>query len=134
MPKHINKVNFKLMFVGDADNNQQIKKIKDLVLSLGLDSKVIFTGMVTDVERYYSAFDIFWLPSLYEGMPTVGIEAQANGLYVLVSEAVSKNLDITGNVRFLEIKEDNIENWANLTESLVKTVKSHDVSAITKLK
>lgn len=89
--------------------------------------------MVTDVERYYSAFDIFWLPSLYEGMPKVGIEAQANGLYVLVSETVSKNLDITGNVRFLKIKEDNIENWANLTESLVKTVKSHDVSAITKI-
>lgn len=131
--KHIKQSNFKLMFVGDVDNNQQIKKIKDLVLSLGLDSKVIFTGMVTDVERYYSAFDIFWLPSLYEGMPTVGIEAQANGLYVLVSEAVSKNLDITGNVRFLEIKEDNIENWANLTESLVTTVKSHDVSAITKI-
>ena len=89
--------------------------------------------MVTDVERYYSAFDIFWLPSLYEGMPTVGIEAQANGLYVLVSEAVSKNLDITGNVRFLKIKEDNIENWANLTESLVKTAKCHDISAIAKI-
>lgn len=90
--------------------------------------------MVTDVERYYSAFDIFWLPSLYEGMPTVGIEAQANGLYVLVSEAVSKNLDITGNVRFLKIKEDNVENWANLTESLVKIAKCHDVSAIAKMK
>ena len=64
--------------------------------------------MVDNIADYYSAFDLFWLPSLYEGMPTAGVEAEANGLNLIVSNTVSRDLNVTGNIKFLPIKEKNI--------------------------
>lgn len=112
----INK-KYKLMIVGDADNQEQeeLLKLKDCINKSNLSENVIFTGMVNNVQDYYSAFDIFWLTSLYEGMPTVGVEAQTNGLNVLVSDNVSRALNITKNVNFLDLK-NSIQNWIKLTE------------------
>jgi len=55
------------------------------------------------VQDYYSLFDVFCLPSLFEGLPVVGIEAQASGLPLLVSDTVARQLDLTGNVTYLPI-------------------------------
>ena len=47
---------------------------------LGIENSVMFLGFRNDVSRLYQAFDLFLMPSLYEGLPFVGIEAQASGL------------------------------------------------------
>ena len=50
---------------------------------------VIFTGMVTNVQDYLNAMDVFILPSRFEGLPMCALEAQVSGLYTLVSDKVS---------------------------------------------
>ncbi|MEI3411916.1 MAG: glycosyltransferase [Blautia sp.] len=52
--------------------------------------KVIFAGVCPDVERYLSAMDVFFFPSLFEGLPFTLLEAQANGLPCVVSDRITE--------------------------------------------
>ena len=66
------------------------------------------------------AFDVFVLPSLYEGFPFVLVEAQANGLKSVVSTKVPTECDITTNVEFLPL-EISDERWAKkLMNSIIQ--------------
>ena len=56
------------------------KEIHARVQSYGITDRVIDLGRRDDIKQFYNAFDAFLLPSLYEGMPVVGIEAQCAGL------------------------------------------------------
>jgi len=73
---------------------------------LGLDKVVHFLPPSDDVGAYVSSMDVFVLPSLFEGLPLVGVEAQASGLIVLSSEHVSREMDTTGNVEFLPLDSE----------------------------
>ena len=63
--------------------------------------------------RSYQAMDVFILPSLFEGLPVVGIEAQAAGLKCVMSNRVTKEVDITGNVIYLDLKKNSLDEWAD---------------------
>ncbi len=89
-----------LMLVGDGELRQETE---EKVHSLGLDDYVKFMGIRSDVPQLMEAMDLFLLPSLYEGLPVVGIEAQAAGLPVVTSTGVTEETDITGNVTFLDL-------------------------------
>ena len=52
------------------------------------------------MAQIYNTMDAFVLPSLYEGVPVVGIEAQANGLPCFFSDNISKEVRILENVSF----------------------------------
>ena len=56
----------------------------------------MFTGSVADVSDVLATMDVFVLPSLYEGLGIVNIEAQANGLPVVVSDRVPQDADMGG--------------------------------------
>jgi len=73
-----------LMLVGEGGLQSEIQS---KVRSLGIEKHVIFTGVRKDVNKMLSAFDVFAFPSLYEGLSVVAIEAQANGLPLICSEA-----------------------------------------------
>lgn len=79
------------------------KKIRAHVAGLGLSEKVVFAGVRSDVEKFYSAFDCFVLPSLYEGLGIVLVEAQTSGLNCLASNFVPKEVDFSGKVKFLDL-------------------------------
>ena len=76
-----------------------------------LENKVIFTNEVDYVDKLLSAMDIMLLPSKYEGLPTVLIEWQANGLPCLVSNNVTEEANISNDIINLEINQNNIELW-----------------------
>ena len=97
-----------LMLAGDGE---LIENIKEKVHTLGLDEKVIFTGNVSNVNELYQAMDLFVLPSLYEGLPVVGIEAQTAGLPCVFSNTITEEVAITENVKFLDLKKSSSE-WA----------------------
>ena len=68
--------------------------IEQKVHQLGLSKHVIFAGIRSDIPRIMlGAMDIFILPSLYEGLPLVGIEAQAAGVPLLISDVITDELD-----------------------------------------
>ena len=86
------------------------ERVKERVDELGLSDKVIFTGARNDVHKLYSAFDVFVLPSLYEGLPVVGMEACAAGLPLLLSDRITKECAVTDAVSFLPIDAPRV--WA----------------------
>lgn len=98
--------NGKLVLLGDGELKSAIEKKAE---DLRLNDRIIFAGVVTNVNEYMSAMDILLLPSLYEGLPVVCVEAQAAGLPCVVSDRVSKEIQISGNVKFLDIND--IEAW-----------------------
>ena len=57
---------------------------------------IIFTGKREDVHKFYSAFDIFAFPSLYEGFPIVLVEAQCSGVNILMNETIDPTTQIVG--------------------------------------
>lgn len=99
----------KLLLIGDGELR---KEIEQQARELGVITNIIFTGMVNTSEKYLSAMDCFVFPSLWEGLPLSVLEAQANGLPCVVSDKVTKEVDITHNLVFLSIEEDE-EIWVH---------------------
>ena len=99
-------VKSKLLLLGDGELRSQIEY---LVKERGLTQCVIFKGIVNNVWDYMSAMDIFLLPSLYEGLPVVCIEAQVAGLPCIVSEDVTREIALTDHVKF--VKNDDLSGW-----------------------
>lgn len=75
--------------------------VEDKIASLGLSDKIILLGIRSNVARFYSLFDVFFMPSLYEGLPISAVEAQASGLRCVFSTGVPAESDITGSGRFV---------------------------------
>lgn len=97
-----------LILIGEGETE---KAVRQKAAQLGLDEKVMFLGKKSDVYRYYQAMDLFLLPSRYEGLGMVAVEAQAAGLPVIVSGNVPHEVDITSSVRHLSLNQLP-EKWA----------------------
>lgn len=88
------------------------KKVKEKVNKLGLDNCVRFLGQVANPNELYQAMDVFVLPSLYEGLPVVGVEAQAAGLLCFFSNNMTKETKILTCTKFMSLSESTLK-WAN---------------------
>lgn len=110
-----------LILVGDGERKEQIQ---EKVQNLGLESRVIFTGVRSDIPALLSAFDVFLFPSFYEGMPNTVIEAQATGLPCVISDTITKEADITGLVQYMPLTASP-ELWA---EKVMKCVSQERVN------
>lgn len=98
------KMNIKFMLLGDGELREEIEQ---LVFDKNIQENVIFTGIVPNSNEYYSAFDLFILPSLWEGLPVVGVEAQAAGLLCIFSNNIDKNVEVVQeNVLLIENQLD----------------------------
>lgn len=96
-----------LLLAGEGELRKQTEsKVKDA----GLESCVRFLGQRSDVSELYQALDMFALPSLYEGLCVVGVEAQRAGLPCVFSNTITREISLTGNTVFLPI--DSAEAWA----------------------
>ena len=90
---------------------------------LGISDAVIFTGVQRNAEDYYQAMDVFLMPSLYEGLGIVAIEAQAMGLPVICSPAIPKDAKISDRIAFLDLK-DSAVSWAKAIVAQKGTARS----------
>ncbi len=102
----------RLVLVGQGELEGEVRGKAEV---FGVLDSIVFTGVCPDVPALLSAFDALALPSLYEGMPNVVIEAQAAGLACVVSDTVTRQADVTGLVEYLPI--DDTTAWANALES-----------------
>jgi len=92
-----------LFLIGDGELRNEIE---NKVKIFKLENNVVFTGSVQNVHELLNAMDLLVLPSLYEGLPVIAIEAQANGLPMLLSDNVSKECKITDLVEFLPLEAE----------------------------
>jgi glycosyltransferase involved in cell wall biosynthesis len=107
---HKTELNSVLALVGDGE---LMPLIQDKVSELGLADAVKFLHVRNDVNRLLSAFDVFLLPSLFEGLGIVGIEAQCAGLPLLCSDVLPDELLITDLVARIPLKKT-AEYWADI--------------------
>lgn len=101
------RVFFKIFFAGIGELQ---KEIEEMVRLEGLEDHIVFLGERSDIENLMAGSDIMLMPSIHEGFPMVLVEAQASGLHCIVSENISKEVDL--NVGLLEFKKLNINDWA----------------------
>ena len=94
-----------------AGRGELLEETKALCSQLGLGNAVRFLGVRDDIEDLMQAFDVFLLPSLYEGFPVVGVEAQAAGLPCLFSDGIKRDIALTRAVEFLPLAAED-EIWA----------------------
>ena len=101
--------NSKLLLVGDGS---LLNEIKDYANKKQIGDQIIFAGQQDNVSVFYSAMDCFLLPSLYEGFPFVLVEAQINGLKCIISDNITKSVNIADGVCFWGLEQDE-ESWAD---------------------
>lgn len=105
---------FTFFWIGDGDLFNEISK---KIIKSNLQGNVIFIKNMPseEIKKFYSASDIFILPSKYEGLPLVGVEAEANGIPCLFSDSISDELKLNDNVSYLPI--DSANSWIKAINS-----------------
>lgn len=107
-----------LLLIGDGKADEKLRKLAE---DFGVSNKIIFLGNKSDVNRYYSAMDVFAFPSRYEGFGISAIEAQVSGLPVLMSFRVPEEACLTKKCVFVSI-EEGITPWVENIVNLEKTI------------
>lgn len=92
--------NARLLLLGKGDLRSQVE---EKAIRLGLHDKVNFLGVRSDVAQVLSAADCYVMPSLYEGLPVAGVEAQCNGLPCIFSDNVTDEVALSAQVSFLSL-------------------------------
>ena len=92
-----------LLLIGEGPLEEDIKR---KVKNMNLEKVVYFLGTKDNVNDYMQAMDIFCFPSLYEGLGMVAIEAQINNLYVIASNEIPKEAEISNKIIFLSLNKD----------------------------
>lgn len=98
----------RLLLVGDGPLMSDVELAAE---TMGLIGDTIILGQRSDIPDLLSSMDAFCLPSLYEGMPVVGVECQASGVPILVSTNVSEELRMSSLVEY-ESLDSSPKVWA----------------------
>ena len=101
LSKHKEKFDDSIILL--VGNGSQEEEIKDIIKKLDLEDLFILTGFQENIKSFYPIIDVFFLPSLYEGLPMVVLEAMAFKKPVVsmnvgsISEVINKNIGILVN-------------------------------------
>lgn len=93
---------FVLLLVGEGEDRAMLERMTS---ELGLADRVIMTGAVDNPNDYLNMMDVFLLPSIYEGFALVSIEAQANGLRVMVSDNIPEDTRLTNGIEYHSLED-----------------------------
>lgn len=120
-----------LLLIGDSDFDLACKdNVMRKIQEFSLEEDVFFLGMRNDINDLIQTMDCFVLPSRFEGLPVVGIEAQTAGLGCVVSDAVSTELKLTNLVTFVPLA-NSAKDWAEAILQF-KGAKRQDISQLIK--
>jgi glycosyltransferase involved in cell wall biosynthesis len=97
-----------LLLIGEGELEDKIRKE---IGKKKLENFIMILGIRKDVNLIYQAMDVFILPSLFEGLPVTGIEAQASGLPCFFSDVITDEIGITNNSHFISLDREN--QWIN---------------------
>lgn len=123
--------NVKLILVGDGDLKVYIE---NKVKAIGIEENVYFMGIRNDIPSILKNIDLFILPSIYEGLGLVLLEAQASKVPCLVSEAIQPEVDLgVGLVKQFNLSDGAIE-WANEANKIIKENKVANIDIIKSVK
>ena len=123
MPELLREMKFQLMLLGDGERKSDLEI---LAQTRGVGSYVHFLGSVENIEDYYSAADIFVLPTHYESFGMVVAEAEANGLPCLVSDTVPRGIMQIDD--FLFLQNSDLSSWKNNIIMYSRSNKEKDLS------
>lgn len=119
--------NTMLILIGTGELEE---RIKEKVKNKNLTSSIKFLGVRTDICECLNAMDVFLLPSFFEGLPVVGVEAQATGLPVFTSTKVTNELPIK-DLLFQYSLNDSAETWAeNILCQSKKIIRKNRIAEI----
>lgn len=110
-----------------AGGGQKLPQIKKMVKDYGIVDSVRFLSWRDDIAQLLQAMDLYCLPSLFEGLPIVLIEAQSADLPCIVSDTITGEAKITGRVRYVELQE---EKWIHAIEEFMESQTRNDISNI----
>lgn len=105
---HRQNPNAHLVIIGSGELEPNLR---EYTKELGITDSVTFTGVLSNVNEWYSVFDVFVMTSLYEGLPVVTIEAQAADLPCVLSDTITPEVGITENVVYPGLN-DSAAVWA----------------------
>lgn len=99
--------------------------IKSKCEELGISDKVLFLGVRSDISDLLCAMDCFIMPSFFEGLPFVLIEAQATGLPCVASDNIGKEAKLSRQFSFLSL-EASLTNWVSAISDFVNNSKNRN--------
>jgi len=112
-----------LLLIGDGNLKEaMLEKIE----KLGIEKSVMYLGRREDIQQFYNAMDCFLLPSLYEGLPVVGVEAQCCGLPVFFSEEIPRESSPCEDLGYFISLDKTAEEWADIILESMKDFKRVD--------
>lgn len=111
-----------LLLVGSGSKKREIES---LIEEYDLTGNVLIMPESKRVEEYYAVMDVFTLPSLFEGLPLVAVEAQAMGLPCLLSDRITPEVSLGGVCRFCSVSDERVWAEAMLAASALKGVACH---------
>jgi len=109
--------NYKLLLIGEG---KMKNNIENQAIENRIQDNIIFYGETSTPEYFYSAMDIFVMPSKYEGLGLVALEAQICGLPCILSSFVPKKVKINDSVFFCNIDDSDFEKWCDLIININK--------------
>lgn len=104
--KRQNNAQFVIIGAGGLEH-----KMKERIRECGIEDSTAWLGRREDIQQFYNAFDAFLLPSIYEGLPVVGLESQSAGLPMFFSTAITPEASACELGHFIPLS-DGASRWA----------------------
>lgn len=121
--------NVKLIIIGEGPLEYDLK---EKVSNNNISDRVIILPFQDNIHEYYQALDLFILPSLYEGLPVVGVEAQYSGVPCVFSDSITEEVGVI-NSKFISLQESPFE-WAKKINNVLKNeTNRNDVNVINQM-
>lgn len=115
-----------LVLIGDGED---MASAQAAAKRLGIADSVRFLGNIPNVNEWYQAFDVFVLPSIWEGLPVVGVEAQTADLPCIFSSSITREIHVLEKTRFVELKAGHPK-WAEAILQALKDTHRTNVGKI----